>query len=37
MVEVGENTVKIGEEGNLCTLTMEQWGTLREKIRVGEL
>ena len=37
VVEVSEATVKIGEEGNLCTLTSEQFEALKEKIKTGEL
>jgi len=36
-VDVSEDSVKIGEEGNSCTLTKEQWNTLKEKVRAGEL
>ena len=37
VVDVSEDSVKIGEDGNLCTLTKEQWETLKEKVRAGEL
>ena len=37
VVEVDENDVRIGEEGNLCCLNRDQWNTLVEKIRSGEL
>lgn len=36
-VEVGEDEVKIGEEGNFCVLKKSEWKTLLEKIRSGEL
>jgi hypothetical protein len=36
VVKIGDNQVEIGEEGNLCVLTKEQWDTLREKILKGE-
>ncbi|WP_309492486.1 hypothetical protein [Candidatus Hecatella orcuttiae] len=36
-VEVDEKEVRIGEEGNLCKLTPEQWNTLVDKISSGEL
>lgn len=36
-VEVGEDHVKIGEEGNLCTLKKSEWKILVEKIMSGEL
>ena len=37
VVDVSEESVKIGEDGNLCTLTKEQWNTLKEKVKTGEL
>jgi len=37
VVEIGEDAVKIGEEGNLCTLSVDQWETLKGKVRTGEL
>ncbi len=37
VVEVGDESVKIGEEGNLCVLKTEEWKVLREKILSGEL
>jgi hypothetical protein len=36
-VELGEDSVRIGEEGNLCTLRKEEWESLRRKILRGEL
>lgn len=36
VVKISEGQVEIGEEGNLCVLTAEQWDTLREKILKGE-
>ncbi len=36
-VEVGEETVIIGEEGNMCTLSKDQFNALKEKIIKGEL
>ena len=32
-----DDHVRIGEEGNLCTLKKEEWESLREKILRGEL
>ncbi len=32
VVKIGEKQVEIGERGNLCILTMEQWETLKQKI-----
>lgn len=36
-VRIGKNEVVIGEEDNLCTLTVEQWNILKEKILNHEL
>ena len=36
VVKVSDDRVEIGEEGNLCTLTIEQWETLKQKILAGE-
>jgi len=36
VVRIKETQVEIGEEGNLCVLTPEQWEALREKILRGE-
>jgi hypothetical protein len=35
-VKIKNTQVEIGEEGNLCVLTIGQWETLREKILKGE-
>jgi hypothetical protein len=32
VVKIAETQVEIGEPGNLCVLTMEQWQTLKERI-----
>jgi hypothetical protein len=32
VLKLDDNHVEIGEEGNLCTLTTEQWETLKNKI-----
>jgi len=37
VVKVTDETVEIGEEGNRCVLTTEQWETLKEKILSQEL
>ena len=37
VVKVTETQVEIGEKGNLCVLTREQWETLKEKILSKEL
>jgi hypothetical protein len=36
VVKIKDTQVEIGEEGNLCVLTPEQWEALREKILKGE-
>ena len=36
-VEISEEAVKIGEEGNFCTLRKEEWAALKEKVIRGEL
>lgn len=36
VVKIGDDRVEIGEEGNHCTLTMEQWEALKQKILDGE-
>lgn len=36
-IEIYDDKVKIGEEGNFCVLTKEQWRSLIEKIKKGEL
>ena len=36
-VEIYDNEVRIGEEGNMVKLKVEEWNTLVEKILNGEL
>jgi hypothetical protein len=36
VVKIKDQQVEIGEEGNLCVLTTEQWETLKAKILQGE-
>lgn len=36
-VEVYDDKVMIGEEGNYCTLDKKQWGSLVKKIKEGIL
>jgi hypothetical protein len=36
-VEIKDNCVVIGEGNNTCTLTLEEWNTLKNKIKSGEL
>ncbi len=37
VVKVTDTHVEIGEENNLCILTLEQWETLKGKILSSEL
>jgi len=37
VVKITDKQVEIGEKGNLCILTKEQWETLRNKILKKEL
>ena len=37
VVKVADDHVEIGEEGNLCTLTMSEWETLKNKILNNEM
>ena len=37
VVKVADDHVEIGEEGNLCTLTMTEWKTLKDKILSKEI
>jgi hypothetical protein len=37
VVRVTDTKVEIGEKGNLCVLTREQWETLKTKILNKEL
>ena len=37
LLDVAQEEVRIGEEGNLVRLNKEAWNTLVEKIRTGEL
>ena len=32
VVKIHDTHVEIGEEGNLCRLTMDEWETLKSKI-----
>jgi hypothetical protein len=36
-VDVEGNTVTIGEDNNICTLTKDQFDILKEKIKNGEI
>ena len=37
VVKLADDHVEIGEEGNLCTLTAEEWETLKSKILNEEI
>ncbi|MFC1958944.1 hypothetical protein ACFLV6_03430 [Chloroflexota bacterium] len=37
VVKLADDRVEIGEEDNLCTLTMSQWETLKNKILNNEI
>ena len=37
VVKLADDHVEIGEEGNLCTLTMSEWETLKNKILNNEM
>ena len=37
VIKITDEEVEIGEKGNICVLTKEQWETLKEKILKKEL
>jgi len=37
VVKIADTRVEIGEKGNTCVLTKEQWETLKDKILKKEL
>ena len=37
VIKITDEQVEIGEKGNICVLTKEQWKTLKEKILKKEL
>ena len=37
VVKIGANKVVIGEDKNVCTLTIIEWETLKSKVLSGEL
>ena len=37
VIKITDEKVEIGERGNVCVLTREQWETLKEKILQKEL
>jgi len=36
-VKITSNKVEIGEKGNTCVLTLEQWNILKQKVLSKEL
>ena len=36
-VKLADDHVEIGEEGNLCTLTISEWETLKDKVLNHEI
>ncbi len=36
-VNIGTNHVEIGEEGNKCTLTMDEWTELKTQIKENKI
>ena len=37
VVKLADDHIEIGEEGNLCTLAMSEWETLKDKILNNEI
>jgi len=37
VIKITDEKVEIGEKGNICALTKEQWETLKEKLLKKEL
>ena len=37
VVKLADDHVEIGEEGNLCSLTITEWETLKDKILSKEI
>ncbi|MFC1874999.1 hypothetical protein ACFLY3_02445 [Chloroflexota bacterium] len=37
VVKLADDHVEIGEEGNLCTLAISEWETLKDKILNNEI
>ena len=37
VVKLADDHVEIGEEGNLCVLTSEEWTALKSKVLNGEI
>jgi len=37
VVKLNDDYVEIGEEDNICTLTMSEWETLKEKVIYHEI
>jgi hypothetical protein len=37
VIKLADNSVEIGEEGNLCVLKLDEWETLKSKILNKEI
>jgi len=37
VVKIDEERVEIGEKGNLCVLTRDEWAVLKQKVLDGEI
>ena len=37
VIKITDTQVEIGEKDNICVLTKEQWGVLKEKIKTEEI
>lgn len=37
VVKIGDKSVEIGEEGNLCVLKMDEWEILKSKVLDKEI
>ena len=37
VVKIDEHQIEIGEEGNSCILTKDEWEVLRQKVISGEI
>lgn len=37
VVKIADERVEIGEKGNLCVLTSQEWAVLKQKVLDGEV
>ncbi|MBI4186363.1 MAG: hypothetical protein HY530_02510 [Chloroflexi bacterium] len=37
VVKIADDRVEVGEEGNLCVLTRQEWEALKQKVLSGEI